>query len=101
VDNRLVIAGTVERKPETRTSPAGIPIARFSLRHDSVQTEAGMSRKAACIIAVVASGMAIQSAVRQLEQGSAARVTGFLTRAERSEEYRLVLHAESIEILSA
>ena len=96
-----MIAGTVVNRPETRTSPAGIPISRFSLRHDSVQTEAGMSRKASCMIAVVASGKGNQSAVQQLEQGSTVRVAGFLTRAERSEEYRLVLHAQSIENVSA
>jgi primosomal replication protein N len=101
VDNRLVIAGTVVNRPETRTSPAGIPITRFSLRHESVQSEAGMNRKASCMIAVVASGKGNQAAVQQLEQGSTVRVTGFLTRAERSQEYRLVIHAESIEKLSA
>lgn len=95
-----MIAGTVEKRPETRTTPAGIPITRFSLRHESVQTEAGMNRKAMCLIGVVASGKAIQQEVMGLVQGSAVRVTGFLTRAERSEDYRLVLHAQSVESLS-
>lgn len=92
-----MITGTVAAKPETRFSPAGIPITRFSLRHESLQSEAGMNRKATCIIAVVASGKDLQPGVQRLEQGSTARVTGFLSRAERSEEYRLVLHAQSIE----
>jgi primosomal replication protein N len=97
VDNRLVLAGTVAKKPETRVTPAGIPITRFSLRHESQQTEAGMNRKAACIIGVVASGRELQSEVQRLGEGSVVRVTGFLTRAEKTEEYRLVLHAHSIE----
>jgi primosomal replication protein N len=100
-DNRLVIAGTVERRPQTITSPAGIPITRFRLQHGSVQTEAGKERRAACSIEVVASGTAIQQAVQGLEQGNPVRVTGFLTRAERNEECRLALHAQTIETCSA
>lgn len=100
MDNHLVISGLVGTKPETRHSPAGIPITRFPLRHESVQREAGMMRKAICNITVVASGDEMSTAARQLQGEQQIRVSGFLSRANnRQGENRLILHAEHIELL--
>lgn len=94
----MLIAGTLGNEPETRFSPAGIPIARFTLRHQSQQQEAGMQRQVVCNIGVVASGEALQGIVRELHTGERVRVSGFLARANnRQGENRLILHAESIE----
>ena len=98
-DNRLIIAGTVVRAPETRYSPAGIPISRFAMEHQSRQLEAGMPREAVCRMTVVAAGESLQSAVCALVPGSRVRVSGFLSRAgHRAGEDRLVLHAQAIVI---
>lgn len=98
MDNRLVLAGIVGNEPETRYSPAGIPIARFTLNHRSQQNEAGMKRQVICNIGVIASGEALQRTVQQLNTGEEIRVTGFLARANnRQGENRLILHAERIE----
>jgi primosomal replication protein N len=98
VENRLVISGELGNQPETRYSPAGIPIARFTLRHQSEQTEAGMKRQVICNIGVVASGEAMQEVVSDLEPGTRIKVSGFLARANnRQGENRLILHADSIE----
>lgn len=98
MENRLQIAGIVGNSPQIRYSPAGIPIARFTLKHQSQQSEAGMNRQVICNIGVVASGEALQQAVKQLETGEGVRVTGFLARANnRQGENRLILHADSIE----
>lgn len=98
VENRLQIAGIVGNSPETRYSPAGIPIARFTLKHQSLQSEAGMQRQVICNIGVMASGEALQPLVAQLQAGDGIRVVGFLARANnRQGENRLILHAERIE----
>jgi primosomal replication protein N len=98
VDNRLLIEGLVGNSPETRHSPAGIPIARFTLKHQSLQSEAGMKRQVVCNIGVIASGETLQPLVQQLQIGEGIRVSGFLARANnRQGENRLILHAERIE----
>jgi primosomal replication protein N len=100
VDNRLVISGALGNTPETRTSPAGIPITRFTLRHESLQQEAGMQRQAICNITVMASGREMLGQTKTLQSGQQIRVSGFLSRANnRQGENRLILHAEQIELL--
>jgi primosomal replication protein N len=100
-DNYLVIAGQLAGAGETRVSPAGIPISRFLLDHHSGQTEAGVAREARCRIAVMACGEALSRIAACLPSDAAVRVRGFLSRAnQRGGEYRLVLHAAHIEILS-
>jgi primosomal replication protein N len=100
MDNRLVISGTLGNTPETRTSPAGIPITRFTLRHESIQQEAGMPRQVICTIAVIASGAQLLERSRSLQSGQQLRICGFLSRANnRQGENRLILHAERIEPL--
>jgi primosomal replication protein N len=101
MDNHVLIAGLVESEPQTRYSPAGIPIARLFIRHESVQSEAGMQRKAECRIPVVASGEALQPIVRQLKCEQFVRIGGFLDKASyRSGSENLELHAETIELLA-
>ena len=98
--NQVILAGLVSRTPETRTSPAGIPISRFGLEHQSRQREAGAERSAQCWIRVVASGRELQAAVAQLIKGSPIRVTGFLARrGHRDPDTQLELHAQHIEHL--
>jgi len=98
VENRLQIEGIVGNSPETRYNPAGIPIARFTLKHQSLQSEAGMTRQVVCSIGVIASGAKLQPLVQQLQIGDGIRVSGFLARANnRQGEHRLILHAEQIE----
>ncbi|MDQ2695718.1 MAG: primosomal replication protein N [Pseudomonadota bacterium] len=99
-DNRLIIAGRVVEREQTRYSPAGLPIVRLVLDHQSRQIEAGYPREARCRIAVLACGEALARAAGGLAPGALVRVRGFLSRADaRRGEARLVVHAELIEIL--
>lgn len=96
----MSLAGQVARAVETRTSPAGIPISRFSLEHRSRQYEAGSEREVFCKIVVVAAGEALQSSVSGLKVGGQVRVEGFISRSSyRSEASHLVLHALQLETL--
>ena len=100
MENRLLIAGTVARQPETRTSPAGIPIVRFPLQHRSQRPEAGLQRRVELSLQVVAAGRELEAVTRTLQEGDAVKVAGFLSRSDhRSSEAKLVLHAERIERL--
>ena len=100
LDNHLVLAGVVRDSPQTRYTPAGIPITSFRLQHRSGQQEAGHTREAVCTLQVVISGDALQKRVEGLEQGSSIRVSGFICRANyRQGEYRLVLHGQHIETI--
>ena len=59
VDNRLVLSGSLSKAPEIRYSPAGVPIARFTLQHQSRQQQAEMPRQVVCNILVIASGESV------------------------------------------
>ncbi len=98
LENRLVLTGVVREKPQTRYTPAGIPITSFHLQHHSVQQEAGHPRKAVCTLPVFLAGEDLQRKAGALEAGTRVRVTGFVSRADnRQGEYRLVLHGQRIE----
>ncbi len=89
--------GRVERGPGLRHSPAGVPIARFTLEHRSTRTEGGMDRQVTCRIEVVAVGEALAGAAAALPAGAAVRAEGFLARAGHGRgETRIALHAEAI-----
>jgi|MudIll2142460700_1097286.scaffolds.fasta_scaffold167485_2 primosomal replication protein N len=99
--NVLVIEGRVVQPAEMRTSPAGIPISRFSIEHKSMCEEADLPREVQFLLAVVATGVVLQPQVASLQAGQRIRVRGFLARASyRAAEYRLVMHAQSIEYLN-
>jgi primosomal replication protein N len=98
VTNRLELDGSVVRTPDTRYSPAGIPITRFVLEHRSRQAEAGLEREVYCRIGVVACGEALAAKAKAPGTGDRVRVSGFIERnTNRQGEPRLVLHAVEIE----
>lgn len=100
-DNSLIIAGQVAGACETRPSPAGVPISRFLLEHQSRQVEAGVPREARCRIPVVACGEALTRIAGRLPSGAPVRVQGFVSRVNyREGEYRLALHAVRIDLLN-
>jgi primosomal replication protein N len=102
VENRLVIEGIVQESAKFRTSPAGIPIGRFTISHQSEQHEAGLSRPISLLIGVVASGRDLQPATIRLQSGDKVRVEGFLSRARYHDtSWRLVLHANTIDMLDS
>ncbi len=97
MSNRLELSGVVARAPETRVTPAGIPLTRFVLDHDSEQEEAGLRRQVRLRITVIATGEALSSRVKGLVVGDRLIVAGFLNRTlTRDGQPRLVLHAQQL-----
>ncbi len=93
-----MLTGTICKTPETRYSPAGIPLTRFTLEHRSLQMEAGMEREAVCRIVVIAAGRELKDQVERVGAAEIVKVDGFIARADnRQGEQRLVLHAQQIQ----
>ena len=99
-DNCLILSGQVAGVCETRLTPAGVPISRFLLDHQSGQIEAGLPRQVRCGIPVLACGEALTRIAEQLPPGAPVRVQGFVSRVNyREGEYRVALHAACIDLL--
>ena len=97
-DNELVLTGQLVKAAEMRTTPAGIPIARFVLTHRSRRKEAGQVREVECRIQVVASGESLTRGLTQHPPGTWLKVKGFLSRAGyRAPDLRIELHALDIQ----
>ena len=93
--NRVTVAGRLIELDALRYTPAGVPMLKFRLQHDSVQTEAGGERKVSFEIAAVA----FEREARLLASaklGSSVKVNGFLAARSRSSRAPL-LHATQIE----
>lgn len=96
--NQVAVNGVIVRGPDTRITPAGIPITRFVIEHQSQQSEGGLSRQVHCKIPVVAAGKALQKTLECIPQGKELMVQGFLNFAKfKGPEKQLVLHATTIE----
>ena len=81
--NRLAFDALLTERGALRYTPAGIPAIECSLRHQSVQAEAGSERRVECELFAVAFGdVARELAARPV--GSALRCEGFLARRYRT-----------------
>mgnify|MGYP001553027908 FL=1 len=93
--NTLVIAATVQAIEPLRYTPAGLPLLRLQLQHDSEQQEAGLSRKVQCQLAAVLIG---EKANLTLQSGDQIKVKGFL--AQRSaKSTQVVMHIQEIQLI--
>ena len=91
-------ARLIQRDP-LRFTPAGIPVLRFRVQHDSSQREAGGERRVELELAAVAMA---QQALRleRIDLGRALSVSGFLA-PRRRDSRGLVLHVIEFELNEA
>ncbi|MBI2318914.1 MAG: primosomal replication protein N [Betaproteobacteria bacterium] len=94
-DNLIVLSGRIVEADVPRRTPAGIPILKFRLAHESTQDELGTPRKVSCEIAAVAFDREARL-VSAAPLGSAMTVTGFIDRKGHSSR-QVILHAVHIE----
>jgi primosomal replication protein N len=93
--NRVTVSGRLIELDALRHTPAGLPVMKFRLQHDSTQAEAGAERKVSCEIEAVAfEREATLLAAAKL--GSDVKVTGFLAARSRTSK-SVVLHATEVE----
>ena len=91
----MTVSGRLIELDALRHTPAGIPVMKFRLQHDSKQMESGAERKVSCEIAAVAfEREATLLAAAKL--GSDVKVTGFLAAKSRTSR-SVVLHATGVE----
>ena len=93
--NRVEIRGKLIELDALRHTPAGVPVLKFKLGHESTQLEAGGARKVTCEI----EGIAFEREARLLATaapGLELTLQGFLDRKSRNSN-KLVLHATQIE----
>ncbi len=91
--NTLVISATVQSLESLRYTPAGLPLLRLQLQHDSEQSEAGLNRKVQCQLPAVIIG---EKANLPLQSGDQLKVKGFL--AQRSaKSTQVVLHIQELQ----
>ncbi|HCU85091.1 MULTISPECIES: primosomal replication protein N [unclassified Methylophilus] len=91
--NTLVIAATIQSIEALRYTPAGLPLLRLQLQHDSEQSEAGLNRKVQCLLPAVLIG---EKANLPLQSGDHIKVKGFL--AQRSaKSTQVVLHIQELQ----
>ena len=97
-----MFAGRLLKPAEIRVTPAGIPIARFVLEHQSRRSEAGQLRKVECRLSVVASGKALTAGVSDWPPGTRIQAKGFLCRAGyRAPDLRIELHALELQTVAS
>lgn len=98
-ENQIVITGAVCKAPETRHSPAGVALTRFTVEHRARRIVNGVSRETRFRIVVAAAAELGRSAA-VLRSGDRVRIHGYLSRSDiRMDERHITLHAESIERL--
>ncbi len=93
-DNCIVLRARLIELDALRYTPAGVPIVKFRVSHQSLQQEAGTERKVDCELAAVA----FETEAKLLAGaplGAPMSITGFLDRKGRSSR-QVVLHATRI-----
>ena len=94
-ENRVTLSGRLVEMDALRYTPAGIPVVKFRIAHESSQAEAGVERLVGCEVAAVA----FETEAKLLAGaplGTGLQVTGFLDRKGRASR-QVELHATHIE----
>jgi len=81
--NRLTLDATLATRDDLRYTPAGIPALDCTLRHASMQAEAGGERRVECELHALAFGE-VARALSAVAVGSAVRCEGFIARRYRT-----------------
>lgn len=95
--NRFCVEATLVELQPLRHTPAGMPVAACTLRHESRQVEAGVPRDVTVELQAVALGE-LAAMLAAARPGMAMRASGFM--AAKSLRSRIpVLHLNEIEFL--
>ncbi|MBA3508057.1 MAG: primosomal replication protein N [Betaproteobacteria bacterium] len=90
-ENRLTLDVTLTERGDIRYTPAGITAIDCTLRHESMQAEAGSERRVDCELFAVAFGN-VAERLAQVPIGSAFHCEGFLAPLSHRYERRAARH---------
>jgi primosomal replication protein N len=94
-DNHVTLRGRLIEMDALRYTPAGVPIVKFRIAHESSQVEAGTQRQVGCEVA----GVAFETEAKLLSSaqlGAEVSIRGFLDRKGKSSR-QVELHATQID----
>jgi primosomal replication protein N len=94
-ENRLALDATLAARDALRHTPAGIPALECTLRHESMQREAGGARRVDCEMHAIAFAD-VALALDRAAVGAALRCEGFIARRYRTGT-SLTLHVTAFE----
>ena len=94
-DNEVELSGQVVGREALRFTPAGIPILAFTVKHESMQIEGGISRQVGFEVEAMAVGEVAQR-MDAVQVGRKVHLKGFLTSRSRLSA-RIVLHVNQFE----
>lgn len=95
--NKVIVGGVVVKLYEVRHTPAGIPITRFVLEHQSEQSEADLKRNIRCQVFIIVSGKNLHRILKNLEVGQQITVEGYLNQISfKGSNPQLCVNAEII-----
>jgi primosomal replication protein N len=102
VSNCVELTGRLVDAAELRHSPAGVPIARALLEHDSEQREAGARRPIRFRVGLNAAGAGVAETLGALGVGEPIRVQGILRRSRQrnAETDPIIISVNRIERLA-
>lgn len=84
--NQVELTGRLVDAVELRHSPAGVPIARALVEHESPQLEAGIERWVRFRVGLRAAGSPVAETLESVHAGEMIRVTGVLLRSRQRNE---------------
>jgi primosomal replication protein N len=95
--NQIVLSGVMRNPQPIRYSPAGVPVLRFELQHQSRQAEANTALRVSVIMRVQAAGELARE-IQRFAEGAEIVVKGFLARSSQRSDIP-VLHVNSYKLL--
>lgn len=95
--NAVRLTAVVAAIEALRHTPAGLPVIEFTLKHESLQNEAGGERKVEVEMTAKATGD-LAGKLAGMPPGRRVDVQGFLHRKHRMSR-QMVLHVTNIELI--
>ncbi len=92
--NQTIICGEIIKLAELRYTPAGVAVLEFSIRHQSIQLNEGISRQIKCDISAIAIEKTAMT-INKLEIGCRVKLTGFLAKKSQLNQ-QLILHVNNV-----
>ncbi|MCC6473374.1 MAG: primosomal replication protein N [Burkholderiales bacterium] len=90
--------GVLIERDALRYTPAGVPLVKFRVAHDSTQVEAGIERRVDCEVEALAFGTEARL-LSGAALGAEVRISGFLDRRSRRGR-QTVLHATGVDFVT-
>jgi primosomal replication protein N len=97
--NTIVASGEIQEVGSLRFTPAGLTVLNFTIRHHSLQKEAGIERKVQAEFRCILIGEKPHK-LERIQNDKGIKVKGFMTAQSAKALHRLVLHVTAYELIN-